>query len=74
MNPPLRGAGNRRSLGAMNLMKDRLRAEIILFAVGVFGVWLSIWAVILVSKWLEAIAVLTTLVPLLIFAFRALDE
>ena len=58
----------------MNLMKDRSRAEITLFTVAVFGVWLSIWAVILVSAWLEVIAVLTTLIPVLVFVFRALDE
>jgi hypothetical protein len=56
---------------AMNLMKDRSRAEMILFAVIIFGIWLSIWAVIFVSAWLEAIAVLTVLIPLLVFAFRA---
>ncbi len=55
----------------MNLMKDRSRAEMILFAVIIFGIWLSIWAVIFVSAWLEAIAVLTVLIPLLVFAFRA---
>ncbi len=58
----------------MNLMKERSRCEIILFTVAIFGIWLSIWAVILVSKWLELVSVAATLIPLLIFAFRALDE
>lgn len=54
----------------MNLMKERSRGEIILFAAAVFGVWLSIWAVILTSAALEVVAVLTTLIALIIFAFR----
>ena len=33
---------------------ERTRGEIVLFAAAAFGVWMSIWAVILVSKWLEA--------------------
>jgi len=52
---------------------ERSRGEIILFAVGIFGIWLSIWAVIFVSKWLEAISVLITLVALLCFALRDTD-
>jgi hypothetical protein len=54
----------------MNSSKERSRAEIILFAAGIFGIWLSIWAVILVSAALEAIAVSITLIALIIFAFR----
>lgn len=54
----------------MNLMKERSRGEIILFAVAVFGVWLSIWGVILVSAPLDGLAVLITLVALIIFALR----
>jgi hypothetical protein len=54
----------------MNNSKERSRGEIILFAVAVFGVWLSIWAVIFVSKWLEATAVAITLCALLGFAAR----
>ena len=54
----------------MNLMKERSRGEIILFASAIFGIWLSIWAVILTSATLEVIAVLTTLIALIIFAFR----
>lgn len=58
----------------MNLMKNRSRFEIGLFAAAVFGIWLSIWAVVLTSVWLDVVAVLFTLIPLLIFAFQALDE
>ena len=58
----------------MNLIKDRSRSEIILFTAAIFGIWLSIWAVILTSVVLDVVAVLFTLIPLLIFAFRALDE
>jgi hypothetical protein len=54
----------------MNLMKERSRAEIILFASAIFGIWLSIWAVILVSATLEVVAVLITLIALIIFALR----
>lgn len=66
-------SGSFRSIRPMNLMKERSRGEIILFAAAVFGVWLSIWAVIFVSGCLEAIAVLTTLICLVIFALRASD-
>jgi hypothetical protein len=58
----------------MNLMKERSRGEIIMFATAIFGIWLSIWAVILTSVALDVVAVLFVLLPLLIFAFRALDE
>ena len=54
----------------MNLIKDRSRGEIILFIIAVFGIWLSIWAVVLVSAVLEVIAVLLTLSSLVIFALR----
>jgi hypothetical protein len=54
----------------MNLIKDRSRGEIILFAAAVFGVWLSIWGVVLVSAWLDGLAVLITLVALIVFALR----
>jgi hypothetical protein len=57
----------------MNNSKERSRGEIILFAVAVFGVWLSIWAIIFVSKWLEAAAVAITLGALLGFALRDSD-
>jgi hypothetical protein len=57
----------------MNNSKERSRGEIILFAVAVFGVWLSIWAIIFVSKWLEATAVAITLCALLGFALRDSD-
>ena len=52
---------------------ERSRSEIILFAVAIFGVWLSIWAVILVSKWLEATAIALTLGALIAFALRDSD-
>jgi hypothetical protein len=58
----------------MNLMKDRSRCEVITFAAAIFGIWLSIWAVILTSATLEVISVSITLIALLTFAFRALDE
>jgi hypothetical protein len=54
----------------MNLIKERSRAEIILFASAIFGIWLSIWGVILVSGPLETVAVLITLTVLIIFALR----
>jgi hypothetical protein len=54
----------------MNLTKERSRAEIILFASVIFGIWLSIWAVILVSAPLEVVAVLISLIGLIIFALR----
>jgi hypothetical protein len=54
----------------MNLMKERSRAEIILFASAIFGIWLSIWAVILVSAPLEVAAVLITLIALIVFSLR----
>jgi c-di-AMP phosphodiesterase-like protein len=57
----------------MNKIMERSRGEIILFAAAVFGVWLSIWAVIFVSKWLEAISVLITLSALICFALRDSD-
>jgi hypothetical protein len=49
---------------------ERTRGEIILFAVAVFGVWLSIWAVILVSKWLMVASFAITLAAVLGFALR----
>jgi hypothetical protein len=52
---------------------ERSRGEIILFAVAIFGVWLSIWGVILVSKWLVALSIFLTLGALLGFALRDSD-
>ena len=49
---------------------ERTRGEIILFAGAAFGIWLSIWAVIFVSKWLEAGALAITLGALGGFALR----
>ena len=57
----------------MNLIKERSRAEIILFASAIFGIWLSIWGVILVSAALEVVAVAITLIALIVFAFRGAD-
>ena len=57
----------------MNECMERSRGEIILFAIAMFGVWLSIWAVTFVSTWLGAISVLTTLSALLCFALRDTD-
>jgi hypothetical protein len=57
----------------MNNSMERSRGEIILFAVAIFGIWLSIWAVILVSKWLEITSVAITLCALLGFALRDSD-
>ena len=54
----------------MNLMKERSRGEIILFASAILGIWLSIWAILRVSEALEVVAVLSTLIALLIFALR----
>ena len=54
----------------MNLTKERSRAEIILFAAAIFGIWLSIWAVILVSAALGVMAGLITLAALILFALR----
>ncbi len=52
---------------------ERSRGEIILFATVIFGVWLSIWAIILVSKWLEVTSFIITLAALLGFALRDSD-
>jgi hypothetical protein len=49
---------------------ERTRGEIILFAAAIFGIWVSIWAVILVSKWLGATALVITLGALCGFALR----
>jgi len=57
----------------MNNSMERSRGEIILFAVAIFGIWLSIWAVILVSKWLVVTSVLITLAALVCFALRDTD-
>ena len=54
----------------MNLTKERSRAEIILFASAIFGIWLFIWAVILVSATLGVVSGLITLAALILFALR----
>jgi hypothetical protein len=64
---------NRRKFAGMNLIKERSCAEIVLFIAAVFGIWLSIWAVIFVSAALEVVAVGITLVALIIFALRGND-
>ena len=57
----------------MNLTKERSRTEIIMFAAAIFGIWLSIWAVILVSATLGVVAGLITLTALILFALRDSD-
>jgi hypothetical protein len=57
----------------MNNSMERSRGEIVLFATAIFGIWLSIWAVIFVSKWLEAFSVLIILGVLVCFALRDND-
>jgi hypothetical protein len=54
----------------MNLTKERSRAEIILFASAIFGIWLFLWAVILTSAALGVAAGLITLASLILFALR----
>ena len=49
---------------------ERTRGEIILFAAAAFGIWGSIWAVIFVSKWLEAASLAVTMGAILGFALR----
>jgi hypothetical protein len=49
---------------------ERSRSEIILFAIAVLGIWISIWAVILVNKWLEGVSLALTLGALFCFALR----
>lgn len=39
-----------------------------MFAIAAFGVWVSIWAVILVNGWLELLSLALVLGPLLGFA------
>ncbi|HEY3861665.1 MAG TPA: hypothetical protein VGO59_07245 [Verrucomicrobiae bacterium] len=57
----------------MNNSKDRSRSEIVMFIVLIFGVWVSIWAVILVNKWLELTSFILTLGCLIGFALRDTD-
>ena len=57
----------------MNYSMERSRGEIILFALAALGVWLSIWGVILVSKWLFGTAAAITLGALVGFALRDSD-
>jgi urea transporter len=57
----------------MNYFMERSRGEIIMFAAAFFGVLLWIWGVILVSKWLAALAVFLTLGALIGFALRDSD-
>jgi hypothetical protein len=52
---------------------ERSRGEIILFALASFGVWLSIWAITLLSTWLAAASFAFTLAALLAFALRDSD-
>jgi hypothetical protein len=57
----------------MNNFMERSRGEIIMFAVAIFGIWLSIWGVILVTKWLEVFSIGLTLAALIGFALRDSD-
>jgi hypothetical protein len=52
---------------------ERTRGEIVMFAVVILGIWISIWAVILVSKWLEAASLVLCLGALAGFALRDQD-
>jgi ABC-type multidrug transport system permease subunit len=52
---------------------ERTRGELILFAVAAFGIWLSIWAVTLLSVWLGAASLLLALAALCGFALRDED-
>jgi hypothetical protein len=57
----------------MNLMRDRSRTEIALFAAAAFGIWLSFWGIVLTSVALDAVAVVITLAALIGFALRDAD-
>jgi hypothetical protein len=57
----------------MNNSSERSRGEIILFIIAIFGVWVSIWAVVLVSKWLEVFSFGLVLFSLVCFALRDSD-
>jgi ABC-type multidrug transport system permease subunit len=49
---------------------ERTRGELILFAVAASGIWLSIWAVILLNTWLGVASLLLALGALCGFALR----
>jgi nitrate reductase NapE component len=53
---------------------ERTRGEIISFVVIAFGVWLSIWGVILVSGCLEAISFVLTLGGLISLGIRSCNS
>jgi hypothetical protein len=52
---------------------ERSRGEIIQFAAAILGIWLAVWGVILVNKWLFGTAVVIILGALLGFALRDND-
>lgn len=52
---------------------ERTRGELILFAVAASGIWLSIWAVILLNTWLGVASLLLALGALCGFALRDED-
>ena len=54
----------------MKLTMERSKAEIVLFATAVFGIWLFVWGIIFVSKWLAGFAALLCLFCLGCFALR----
>ena len=57
----------------MNNSMERSRGEIIQFAAAILGIWLAVWGVILVNKWLFGTAVVIILGALLGFALRDND-
>ena len=52
---------------------ERSRSEIALFASTALGVWLFVWGILLVNKWLSAFAVVLCLFCLGCFALRHSD-
>jgi len=49
---------------------ERSRTELGLFAAGALAVWLFVWGVILVNKWLAAFAIVVLLFCIGCFALR----
>jgi hypothetical protein len=57
----------------MRLSMERSNSELALFGATAFGVWLFVWGIILVSKWLSLFALLLCLICLGCFALRNSD-
>jgi hypothetical protein len=55
------------------MFTERPRAELVMFAIGFFGFWLTIWGVILPSTWIGIIGALLILGVLAGFALRDSD-